>query len=281
MQFVDKSRPSASLGEQDGLLLITETSPAYYEHRETFLREMLRCIDAHCEVVPTIGPQEITEYHRSLADALDNDSLDVLYLCIERDAVLISDDGALRLLAPEAGVAIMMGVQPVLMEACDTGLISKDAYADAVIGKIAAGHDFVSVRSDDMLTLAKRSPARVSARVRTALETFRKSTLDIVSGVQVSCEFLMQVIQQLQPTVAAAYGTLILEVLQHNRPQLANEIHYALALAAQKALRHLPSRKQTLQERKALATLIDVPKRPKSSLRLTPIAAAIHVLFHR
>src|SRR5206468_353216 len=116
MQLVDKLGPSATLSEQDGHLQMTETSPVYYEHREAFLREMLRCIDDHCEVVPTAGPQEVTDIHRFLAKALDNDSLDALYLCIERDAVLVSDDGALRLLAPEAGVAMSMGVQPVLMD---------------------------------------------------------------------------------------------------------------------------------------------------------------------
>ncbi|MBI5910925.1 MAG: hypothetical protein HY848_13355 [Betaproteobacteria bacterium] len=280
MQFVDKPRPSASLGEQDGHLQMTDTSPAYYEHRELFLREMLRCIDDHCEVVPTAGPQEVTDTHRFLAKALDNDSFDALYLCIERDAVLVTDDGALRLLAPNAGVAMAMGVQPVLREACDKGLLSKDAYADAVIRKLAAGHDFVSVRADDMLTLARRTPARVSEGVRTALETFRKTQLDIISGVQVSCEFLKQAIQRLQPTAAAAYGTLILEVLQHERPQLAGAIHRAVAHAVQQALQR-PSRKLKSQEQKAFAPLLDTPGRPEFSLRLTPLASAIHEIFHR
>jgi transcription elongation GreA/GreB family factor len=279
MQFVDKPRPSGSLSEQDGHLQITETPPAYYEHREAFLREMLRCIDDHCEVVPTAGPQEVTDVHRFLSEALDNDSLDALYLCIERDAVLVSDDGALRLLGPEAGVAMSMGVQPVLMEACDKGLFSKETYADAVVGKLAAGHDFVSVRADDMLTLAKRTPARVSEGVRTALDTFRKPTLDIVSGVQVSCEFLKQAIERLQPMVAAAYGTLILEVLQHERPQLADEIHRAIAHAVQQAL-HQSSRKLNSPERRALQPLLDAPDRPKFTLRLTPLASAIRQLFN-
>ncbi len=280
MQFVDKPRPSASLSEKDGHLQITDTPSAYYENREAILREMLRCIDDHCEVVPTAGPQEVTDIHRSLAEALDHDSLDVLYLCIERGAVLVSDDGALRLLAPEAGVAMSMGIQPVLMEACDKELLSKDAYADIVVEKLAAGHDFVSVRADDMLTLAKRTPTRVSEGVRTALETFRKAPLDIISGVQVSCEFLKQAIQRLQPTVAAAYGTHILDVLQHERPQLAGAIHRAVAHAVQQALQR-PSRKLKSREQKAFAPLLDAPDRPEFSLRLTPLASAIHGIFHR
>jgi hypothetical protein len=173
-----------------------------------------------------------------------------------------------------------MGIQPVLMEACDKGLFSKDDYADAVVGKLAAGHDFVSVRADDMFTLAKRTPARVSEGVQKALNTFRKPTLDIASGVQVSCEFLIQAIQRLQPTVAAAYGTLILEALQHERPQLADEIHRAVAHAIEQALQH-PGRKLKLQERKVFAHLLRAPNRPEFSLRLSPLASAIRKIFPR
>ena len=278
MQFVDKVRPSGFLAEEGGRLQMTDTPAAYYEHRQAFLREMLHCIDDHCEVVPTAGPQEVTDRHRFLAETLDHGSLDALYLCIERDAVLVSDDGALRLLAPEAGVAISMGVQPILMEACDKGLLSKNTYADAVLGKIAAGHDFVSVRADDMVTLAKRSPAHVSEGVRTALQSFRKPTLDIVSGVQVCCEFLMHATKRLQPRVAATYGTLILEVLQQDRPEYADEIHRAIAHAVQQALQQL-GRKLTLHERRTLAPLLDVPDQTEFFPRLTLLAMAIRQAF--
>lgn len=280
MQFVDKPRPSASLGEQDGRLQMTDTPSAYYENREGILREMLRCIDDHCEVVPTAGPQEVTDIHQFLAEALDNDSLDALYLCIERGAVLVSDDGALRLLAPEAGVAMSMGIQPVLMEACDKGLLSKDVYANAVVEKLAAGHDFVSVRAGDMLTIAKRTPHRASEVVRATLETFRKPTLDIVSGVQVSCQFLADAIQRLRPTVAADYGKLILEVLQHGRPQFADELHRVVAHAVDRALQQL-GRKLKSPERRAFAPLLDAPRRLEPSLRLTPLASAIREIFDR
>lgn len=280
MQLVGKPQPSASLGEHDGHLQMIDTPPIYYEHREAFLYEMLRCIDDQCEIVPTAGPHEVTDSHRFLAKALDNDSFDALYLSIERNAVLVSDDGALRLLAPEAGVTMSMGVQPVLMEACDKGLFSKDAYADALIAKIAAGHEFVSVRADDMFTLAKRTPARVSDEVRIALETFRKPTLDIVTGVQVSCEFLNLLIQRLRPTVSAEYGKHILQVLQHERPQLSDAIHRAVAHTVHQALQRL-SRKLKLQETKAFAPLLNAPKQPDISFRLTPLALAIHELFPR
>lgn len=279
MQFVDKPWQSASLGMQDGSLQVIDTPTAYYEEREVFLREMLRCIDTHCEVVPTAGPHEVTNVHRFLAEILDNDSLDALYLCMERDAVLVSDDGMLRLWAAEAGVVMSVGVQPVLIEACDKGHISKEAYVDAVAGKIAAGHDFVSVRAEDILTLAKRTPACVSEGARMMLETFRSPTLDIVSGVEVSCEFLKQAMQWLQPTVVADYGRIILEVLQHARPQLADDIHREVAVSIQQALHQ--QRKVNPKLKKALVPLLGAPKQRELGFRRNPLASAIHELLYQ
>jgi tetratricopeptide (TPR) repeat protein len=260
MQLIETPRSSAMLGEQDGHLQITDIPKLYYDQREELLREMLRCIDKLCEVVPTAGPQDVTDIHRIFSNALDNDTLDVLYLCIERDAVLVSLDGALCLLAPEAGVALSIGVQPILMEACDRGLFSKDNYADAVVGKLAGGHDFVSVRADDMYTLAKRTPTRVSEKVRMVLESFRKPTVDIVSGVQVSCELLGQAIHSLPPKVAVAYGKHIRKVLLHERPEHSFAIRRAVADTVLQALEH-SNRKLKRHERRVFAPLLNVPER--------------------
>jgi len=279
-QLLDALPASAFFGEQDGHLQMTEIPQSYHQDRKEFLCEMLRAVDDRCEVVLTVGPHEITDQHRILAGSLDADSLDALYLCIERDAVLISDDGALRALAPEAGVSLSMGVQPVLMQACDTGILSNDTYVDALVGKLAAGHDFVSVRAADLLTLAKRTPNRISEGVRTALETFRKPTLDIVSGVRLSCEFLGQAIEQLQPTVAAAYGIHLLEVLQDERPQLSETIRRAVAETVLQAVQRV-RRERRPKARRTLAPLTEVPVPPALQLSRTPVASAVAQLFDR
>lgn len=277
-QLVEQPRPSAIMGEQDGRLQITDTPQNYYDKRDTILKEMLRRIDEFCEVVPTVGPHDVTDIHRTLSEALDHDTMDVLYLCIERDAVLVSEDGGLRLLAQEAGVSFSIGVQPLLMEACDKGLFSKDNYANAVIGKIAGGHDFVSIRADDLITLAKRTPTRVSADVRTLLDSFKTSTMDIVSGVQVSCEFLRLSILRLHPKVAVAYGTQILEVLQFERPQFAASIRQAIAHTVHQALEN-SSRKLKYHERKAFEPLLDVNEQSEYLIRLKPVALAVRRIF--
>lgn len=281
LQLAGGPRGSATLGEQDGKLHMIETPPAYHEAGEAFLREMLTCINEQCEVVPTMGPQDLAPLHADLAELLDADTLDVLYLCAERGAVLVSEDGALRLWAPAAGVATSMAVQPVLMEALAKGLLGQDVYADAIVGKILAGHDFVSIRAEDLLTVAERTPARASVAVMAALESFRRPTLDVLSGVEVSREFLAKAMRRLRFRVVAEYGDRLLEVLQHERPAIVSDaIHRALAAVTQHALGR-PGRRPGTGERKAFEQILSAPEEPPRIARPTPLALAIQKAFRR
>jgi hypothetical protein len=133
-------------------------------------------------------------------------------------------------------VVATTGIQPVLMEACVRGMFGKEAYADAVANKMAAGHDFVGVRSEDLVLLARRSPGRMSAPVRAALESFRKPTLDILSGVTVACAFLKELANRLPPPTVAAYSRLTVSALEDGRADLAPIIHRGLATILQSVL---------------------------------------------
>lgn len=280
IELAEGPRGSASMSEEDGRLRMIETPAAYYEHREQLLKQMLRAIDEHCEVVPTIGPKDITSLHRVLATALDHATMDALYLAGERGAVLVSEDGALRMLAPALGIESSVSAQAVLAEASDQGLLTREAHAMAVIGKINSGHDFVSVRAEDLLEVARRTPTRVSNDIRTALEAFRKPTLDIVSGVNVGCSFLLQAAKGLPSPVLAVYGALVLEVLQHGRPAHADAIHRAVAQTLQRAIDDM-GRKALSRNRRLFVPLLNAPVKPVFDPHPTAIAIAIQLLLRR
>ena len=72
---------------------------------------------------------------------------------------------------------------------------------------------------------------------------------------------------------------LVLSVLQHNRPQLADEIHCVIAQVVEKALKVRLGRELTRRETKALAPLLDAPNRPEPLLQMRPIASLIRQLF--
>jgi hypothetical protein len=128
-----------------------------------------------------------------------------------------------------------------------------------------------------LITVAKRTPAQVSDGVKLALETFRLPTLEISSGIQVVCNFLRLCIGQVQTFTLAAYGKLALDVLQFERPVIADEIHRAIATA----LIGVESQGQKLnaRERRLFVALLEAPKRRQFKPRMTPIALAIRKLI--
>ena len=280
LELANMPRESASLHEDNGQLIMADTPPNYHENRLSFLREMQNCINKYCDVVVTTGPQEVTEAHRLIAEALDYDSLDVVYLCSERNAILISEDGAFRLIATEAGVVNSMGVQPLLMEACNAGLITKDQYANIIFEKIDLGHDFVSIRAEDMFVIAKRTPYRVSDVIKRGLNTFRKPTLDIMSGVHVCCDFLILIILNVQIRIAVMYTRLILEALQYERPELAEVIRKAIAVALLTAFQS-PKCRLKPKDRRAFNEFLDTKddNKQRNQMRLIPLS--IQQLFYR
>jgi tetratricopeptide (TPR) repeat protein len=280
MQSIYAPVASATLGARDGQLQLTDVPASYHEVRRAFLGEILSFIDNYCDVVPTVGPIEIADSLRELARNLDHDTLDVLYLCLERDAVLLSEDGALRLWATSAGLLRSVGIQPVLMRAQELGFISRTAYATVVSEKIADGHDFVSIQAGDLLALANQSPTRISEKVTALLETFRKPTIDIVSCVGVSCEFLAQVTQKLPAAVAVKYGKKVLDVLQHERLTIARDIQDIVGYTFKDALKNT-THKLKPSERRAFGELMKVSTGPTLDHHMSPIAAAIKKMYKR
>lgn len=270
---------TGSLSEEGGNLKLTETSEDYFFNRRKLLTEILVCIDQHCEVVPTYGPQQITSIHETIAHALDADTLDALYLAAEHSAVLVSEDGSLRLLAAEVGVTYSMGIQPILMEAQHNGFIEQGAYSGIVMAKLMQNHSFVSIRAEDLVVFAEKTPTKVVDEVKIVLESFREPTLDIVSGVRVVSEFLRHIAKKLPPTTVASYAQLGLAALQHDRQDLSKIIGRVVAFG----LKDLPQnqkRKLTELDRQFLESLSESLEVPQLLPRLSPIAQAIQSLCH-
>jgi hypothetical protein len=197
-----------SLRAEDGQYIREEATQEQLDRRLALLREMLACVDELCEVTPVLGPTDITDHHRALERALDNATLDAVYLALERDAVLLSEDGGLRLAVAAVGLTSTAWVQPLLMFARERGVLEHSRYVDLLIGKVARSHDFISLRTEDMVFLVYREPRNVAAGVLTAFDTFRSATLDLRSGVIVCAEFLAKVVLVCPPAITAEYFNL-------------------------------------------------------------------------
>jgi tetratricopeptide (TPR) repeat protein len=190
------------------------------EPRARFMQSVLAFIDDYCDVVATAGPEVQSDTLRGLIRVLDAPSGECVLLCLERDAVLLSEDGGLRLLAAEVGVTKLSALQPVWMVAIDKHHLDQKKYASCLAEKLLANHDFVSVSGRDLIELATGDPRRVHPAIRMAFETFKRPTLEIRSGMNVCGEFLSLAVKRLPPTTAGAYVGLAREALLYERSHL-------------------------------------------------------------
>lgn len=280
IQYQETAPSSMSLREEDGQYIREEATQEQLDRRLTLLREMLACVDELCEVTPVLGPVDITEHHRALERALDNATLDAVYLALERDAVLLSDDGGLRLAVAAVGQTSTTWVQPLLMFARERGAFEHAQYVDVLMGKVARNHVFISVRTEDLEVLARREPGKVAAGVLTAFDTFRSPTLDLSSGVLVSAEFLSKIVPVCPPAITAEYFKAALKVLQQNRPENAEAVHRALAAAMEHGMESL-SQKQVSPLRRQMGALLKPPVRESQRISLMPVSRAVRELIIR
>lgn len=280
IQFQETAPSKMSLREENGQYIREEATQEQLDRRLALLREMLACMDDLCEVTPVLGPKSITDNHRMLERLLDNATLDAVYLALERDAILLSDDGGLRLTAPSVGLTNSMAVQPLLMFAMERGALAHSDYVDVVIGKIARNHDFISVRTEDLVAIARRDTAKVAAGVVAAFDTFRSRTLELNSGVQVCGEFLAGMVPLCPPAIATEYFKLALDVLQHERPMHAEAVHRALSDAMEHGMESIP-KKRAHSLRRQMDIHLNHPEPKSQRIQLTPVARAAKELCIR
>jgi len=95
--------------------------------------------------------------------------------------------------------------------------LDSKTYAECLAAKILANHDFVSVNGRDLMQLASADPQRISPAIRATLETFKRPTLDILSGVHVCVEFLGLAVRRLPPVIAGRYAHMAMSALLHGR----------------------------------------------------------------
>ena len=169
IQYQETAHSMMSLREEGGQYIREETTQEQLDRRLALLREMLACMDDLCDVTPVLGPKAITENHRMLEELLDSATLDAVYLALEKDAVLLSDDGGLRLATPAVGLVNSMAVQPLLMFASDRGSLAHSTYVDVMMGKLARNHEFISIRTEYLVVMAQRDASKVAGGVVAAL----------------------------------------------------------------------------------------------------------------
>jgi len=259
IQLVDAPKASSNMREENGQFYMTDIPAKYYEQRKEFLQRLLACVNKYCEVVPTFGPSTVTKNQRLLAQLLDNTSIDAIYLALERNAILLSEDGALRFLATQVGVTDTLWLQPLLMHLRELKLLKQSEYSRIIIEKLSLGHDFVSVGSDDLVWAAKKSTSTLSPQVKAVLETFKRPSLELRSGIHDCAGLLRWVTEEFQPPFAKIYYKECCDALCYGREDVADGITSVLRAEMLRVLVTLkqPDRKSLISSQELMYELAD------------------------
>lgn len=273
LQLVEGPKAEANMREEDGQLIWTDIPAAYFAQRKDFLLSLLAAIDNRCELVPAFGPTNINQVLRLLPQILDAASLDAVYLSLEHKAALVSDDGSLRLLATEAGITGVAGIQPLLMNLRDDGLLDRNEYSRIILSKLAFGHDFVSVDAHDLYWAVKHANKDETDLFNIALNSFRRATVDSQSVVLVCSEFLRLTAHDLPVKAVVKLYRDCLRVLSDGRDVIKDGIAQVLQKTMIVVLGHLPQ-PRAIALRKEFGDLLNEP--PLGIPRLKPLVIAIH-----
>lgn len=280
IQIHNKMEPSGIASEIDGNLHYQEIPRSYLDERGRFLNELLAFIDDHCEVVPVVGPEVVTEQQVALEQYIGLASNDTILLTRERDAILVSEDGGFRALAAGMGVTSSSWLQPILMIMRDKKIISESQYSKSILNKLERCHNFTSVAANDLLWAAKSCPNIVSPDVESAINTFKNPTLDLASGVVVGSQFLTGAVECVSPIALYDYFCLIIESISYGRDQYVNDIHEALRSNIVSSLPHINHKKARLISR-IFGHLLEAPPPRRSQFRLKPLIHAIRLALRQ
>lgn len=277
IQIVDAPQASSNMREENGQFYMTDIPTKYYEQRKQFLHKLLDYVNKYCEVAPTFGPATVTKNQRLLAELLDNASIDAIYLALERKAILLSEDGALRFLATQVGATDTLWLQPLLMHLRDTALLKQPEYSRIIIEKLSLGHDFVSVGSDDLIWAARKNTNTLSPHVKSVLETFKRPTLELRSGIHVCAGFLRVIAEEFQIQLVKAYYKECCDALCYGREDVADDITKVMRTVMLRVLALLEQKASSKSRQEFMYALaeeeVDILFRPKK------IVLAIQSIF--
>lgn len=195
----------AVLFESGGKLAYRELPPSHKQNRDLFLRHLIDVIDNYCDVTSSAGPELKPPELTALENILDPLSLDVLLLCLEKDAVMLSEDGGLRLFGSHCGVSATLTCQAVYQFSHENKIASTIDYAYFMTAKILDNHFFVSISSDALFEIARQTPTKQNNAVITMISSLQSPFLDLKTGIRVCFRFLTLCARYISAAATASY----------------------------------------------------------------------------
>lgn len=210
--------------EDNGKILFVEVTQETLDQRTNFIEQLLEFIDYHCTVSPVVGPASPSSKLVKIGDVVGSLSQDAIYLALEHDATLVTEDGVLRTLAKEGGVRVTTWIQPILMLLRDNGVIKHAEYSATTVNKLLKNHTFTSVDATDLLWSANQKPNQIYDQTIDVINTFEHPNIDLVSAITVGSEFLYLASEFVSPKYLRGYFESLESSLKKGRENFSRLI---------------------------------------------------------
>lgn len=182
--------PTMTLVHRNGETYRQEHTPEAIEARNQYVSQQLEKIEKSCAVVPAIAPNQLSALEDMILEKCGDRVMDAIFLCTG-DRILISDDLAYRQFAAQTVQAKSTWLQAVLLYARETGEISEERYAEAVINLAYARHSPVAVDARLLKTVVEQDPSGELRTLEAVARYIGNANADYGSHIGVVRDFII------------------------------------------------------------------------------------------
>lgn len=210
-QLSTKGEALMTIGYVDGQYVREEISAERLAESVATINAGICALQAELEILPAVAPSAPSEMESALLQIAVRSFFDPIYISKAENLLLLSDDFHYRNIACNVHKRDSVWLQPALLIAADTGKMTGDAYARAVVDLAIRKYDHITLNARTLIEIAKADDTEGMQRFKVAIEFIGTPTADLKSHFAVSWEFLKEIWRTSLPYLrrAAAAGAIL------------------------------------------------------------------------
>jgi hypothetical protein len=145
-----------TLSYRDGQFYKNEITDEFRDAQIAALKRIRDAIEANCEVVPVVVPDDLSEPAEMLLTVGGSHFLDAALLAVETNSILLSDDLRYRDFSSLAVKCDGIWLQIALSAACGAKHLTPSDYAKSVVSLAERGHDHIALTGGLLYLIARQ-----------------------------------------------------------------------------------------------------------------------------
>lgn len=193
LREASEDRSVATSMEVNGQLAFIEHDAQYHTRRIAFFTAVLAAVDTWCEIQPAYGELGDELETLRLADALQDEELEVLLLARTANATVLTSDGRFRFVLEH--IAKIPGIWPqaLLMHCAENDLVAPVKRACATVRQFLWNRSFISLSAPDLIWMVLQGGAFLQQGMQRFKTYLSSDAVEFSSTVRIAFEFLTKI----------------------------------------------------------------------------------------